>query len=97
MDSFSLHDSIELIDSFPCSHLQTSVRDALAALNIDTFYGPIRFSNGVNNLKPMITTQVCHYSLSQSISFHSTREKERERERKRERKKERKRGESEKV
>jgi branched-chain amino acid transport system substrate-binding protein len=35
------------------------VRDALANLNITTFYGPIKFSaNGENNTKPMVTTQI---------------------------------------
>ncbi len=35
------------------------VRDALASLNITTFYGPIQFSaNGENNAKPMVTIQI---------------------------------------
>ena len=35
------------------------VRDALANLNITTFYGPIKFSaNGENNAKPMVTIQI---------------------------------------
>ena len=35
------------------------VRDALAGLNITTFYGPIQFSaNGENNAKPMVTIQI---------------------------------------
>ena len=37
----------------------TKVRDALANLNITTFYGPIKFSaNGENNAKPMATIQI---------------------------------------
>lgn len=35
------------------------VRDALASLDITTFYGPIKFSaNGENNAKPMVTIQI---------------------------------------
>lgn len=35
------------------------VRDALASLDITTFYGEIKFSaNGENNTKPMVTTQI---------------------------------------
>ncbi len=35
------------------------VRDALANLNITTFYGPIKFSaNGSNTTKPMVTIQI---------------------------------------
>jgi branched-chain amino acid transport system substrate-binding protein len=35
------------------------VRDALAGLDITTFYGPIKFSaNGENNTKPMVTIQI---------------------------------------
>ncbi len=35
------------------------VRDALANLNVTTFYGPIQFSaNGENNAKPMVTIQI---------------------------------------
>lgn len=35
------------------------VRDALAGLDITTFYGPIKFSaNGENNAKPMVTIQI---------------------------------------
>jgi branched-chain amino acid transport system substrate-binding protein len=35
------------------------VRDALASLDITTFYGPIKFSaNGENNTKPMVTIQI---------------------------------------
>src|SRR5260221_11009115 len=37
----------------------TKVRDALANLNVTTFYGPIKFSaNGENNAKPMATIQI---------------------------------------
>ena len=37
------------------------VRDALAALDVTTFYGPVRFSaEGLNVAKPMVTVQVQH-------------------------------------
>lgn len=35
------------------------VRDALAALNVITFFGPIRFDNrGINTFKPMVVEQI---------------------------------------
>ena len=35
------------------------VRDALAGLDVTTFYGEIKFaSNGSNQTKPMVTTQI---------------------------------------
>jgi branched-chain amino acid transport system substrate-binding protein len=38
------------------------VRDALASTNMQTFYGPIKFSdNGINTAKPMVLRQIiCH-------------------------------------
>lgn len=41
------------------------VRDALAKLDVTTFYGEIKFSaNGENNTKPMVTTQIQHGKLN---------------------------------
>jgi branched-chain amino acid transport system substrate-binding protein len=37
------------------------VRSALAALDVTTFYGPIRFNDkGLNVSKPMVTIQIQH-------------------------------------
>ena len=37
------------------------VRDALASLDVTTFYGPVKFSaTGLNEAKPMVTVQVQH-------------------------------------
>jgi branched-chain amino acid transport system substrate-binding protein len=44
-----------------------SVRDALANLNVMTFFGPIRFdSRGINTFKPMVVEQIqggVHYTV----------------------------------
>lgn len=41
-----------------------AVRDALAALNVTTFFGPIRFDQrGVNVYKPMVVNQIQHGRL----------------------------------